>query len=113
MGGVSVKLFALFLLVIVLFVFLRISSFDYPFDIFKLFCSKFVVYAKQKSNKAKPRKTSYIYVSAYGVCDPVFEFSNKYSPPPPETRDYMFYAGMCTDSIASTLIKIGISIRNS
>jgi hypothetical protein len=25
----------------------------------------------------------------------------------------MFYAGMCTDSIASTLIKIGISIRNS
>jgi hypothetical protein len=99
MGRVSVKLFALFLLVIVLFVFLRISSFDYPFGIFKLFCSKFVVHAKQKSNKAKPCKTSYIYVSAYGVCDPVF--------------DYMFYAGRCTDSIASTLIKIEISIRSS
>jgi hypothetical protein len=42
--------------------------------------------------KAKPHKTSYIYVSAYGVCDSVFEFSNKYSFFPKKTRDYMFYA---------------------
>ena len=60
-----------------------------------------------KQNRAKPHtftslyKTSYIYVSAYEVCDPVFAFSSKYSFFP-ETRDYMVYAGRCTDSIAST-----------